>query len=332
MNRKVCAVILSLVLGIVASVHAQSVPVDATNTNIGALSPSVVFGGPETYRCPIIIHRGQSAPTCTTPTGEGISSVRQLFNGTLGPVGITPIPVRSSNLYGLDFWTANFPRLSITHDGLVGIGTTAPSYPLDVESSGDVQIALKSSDGGRTWTVQSSGKEIPTLAGTFQIIDRTQNKARLIIDANGVVSVSSLQITGGADLAEPFSSHERIERGAAVVIDEHTPGQLRLSDRAYDPKVVGIVSGAGSISPGLILTQLSSDKTDIPVAITGRVYALADTSGGSIEPGDLLTTSKMPGHVMKATDPVRSRGAVIGKAMSGLAKGNGLVLVLVGLQ
>jgi hypothetical protein len=68
------------------------------------------------------------------------------------------------------------------------------------------------------------------------------------------------------------------------------------------------------------------------VALSGRVYCLADASHGPIEPGDLLTTSDNPGHAMKATDPDRSHGAVIGKAMTPLAEDQGLILVLVNLQ
>ena len=70
----------------------------------------------------------------------------------------------------------------------------------------------------------------------------------------------------------------------------------------------------------------------IPVALTGRVYALADAAYGRIEPGDLLTTSDTSGHAMKVTDHGRARGAIIGKAMSTLDEGTGLVLVLVTLQ
>lgn len=68
------------------------------------------------------------------------------------------------------------------------------------------------------------------------------------------------------------------------------------------------------------------------VALSGRVYALATAANGPIKPGDLLTTSEVPGHAMKATDFVRWQGAVIGKAMSSLENGEGLVLVLVNLQ
>jgi hypothetical protein len=46
----------------------------------------------------------------------------------------------------------------------------------------------------------------------------------------------------------------------------------------------------------------------------------------------LLTTSNTPGHAMKAADAVKAQGAIIGKAMTGLKEGKGLVLVLVNLQ
>ena len=44
--------------------------------------------------------------------------------------------------------------------------------------------------------------------------------------------------------------------------------------------------------------------------------------------GDLITTSDTPGHGMKVTDHVAAQGAIIGKAMTGLDEGTGLVLVL----
>jgi hypothetical protein len=40
----------------------------------------------------------------------------------------------------------------------------------------------------------------------------------------------------------------------------------------------------------------------------------------------------MPGHGMRVKDHKKAQGAVIGKAMSSLEKGQGLVLVLVTLQ
>ena len=69
-----------------------------------------------------------------------------------------------------------------------------------------------------------------------------------------------------------------------------------------------------------------------PVALSGRVYAMVDAAFGPVKPGDLLTTSITPGHAMKVTNPVRAHGAILGKAMTSLKEGKGLVLVLVSLQ
>jgi hypothetical protein len=70
----------------------------------------------------------------------------------------------------------------------------------------------------------------------------------------------------------------------------------------------------------------------MPVALVGKVYCRVDAQYGPIELGDLLTTSVTPGHAMKASDPFRAFGAVIGKALQPLADGQGLIPVLIALQ
>ena len=132
--------------------------------------------------------------------------------------------------------------------------------------------------------------------------------------ANGTLQTNVLQILGGSDVAEPFeiSEADAIRPGFAVTIDPDRPGHL--PGRRDEPMLCSAPSGAH------------------PVALTGRVYCWADASYGPIEPGDLLTTSNTPGHAMKATDDARAQGAILGKAMSGLKQGRGLVLVLVTLQ
>ena len=148
-------------------------------------------------------------------------------------------------------------------------------------------------------------------------------------------SVASLTIRGGADLAEPFNisiRHGEVTEGAVVIIDEQNPGQLRLSDTPYDTHVAGVVSGANGINPGIQMHQQGLMEGGKNVALTGRVYVQADASNGAIKPGDLLTTSSTPGYAMKVTDHARAAGAILGKAMTGLNNGRGMVLVLVTLQ
>jgi len=150
----------------------------------------------------------------------------------------------------------------------------------------------------------------------------------------GGLSTTVLTIRGGADVAEPFdmTGPGEMEPGSVVVIDEDNPGKLKLSTEARDTRVAGIISGAGGVKPGLRLHQEGVMEGDHHVALSGRVYVKADASTGSIRPGDLLTTSENPGHAMKVTDHAASQGAILGKAMSKLDDGAGLVLVLVTLQ
>jgi hypothetical protein len=155
------------------------------------------------------------------------------------------------------------------------------------------------------------------------------------LDVNGTTTTKVLRITGGADLAEPFAVTEsdQVEPGMVVAINPDQPGELRIADRAYDRGVAGIVSGAGGIQPGIVLHQADSVAIgEHPVALSGRVYVWADAQYGAIQPGDLLTTSDTFGHAMKVTDFDAAQGAILGKAMSSLEEGTGLVLVLVSLQ
>ena len=155
----------------------------------------------------------------------------------------------------------------------------------------------------------------------------------------GLAQVSTLQILGGSDLAEPFDvtvsdDGGAIEPGMVVAIDTANPGDLKLADRPYDKRVAGVISGAHGLKPGMVMKAEGDPKADgaHPVAMTGRVWCWVDASRGAVEPGDLLTTSGTPGHAMKAADIERRAGAVLGKALTSLENGRGLVLVLVGLQ
>jgi len=156
------------------------------------------------------------------------------------------------------------------------------------------------------------------------------------LDVDGTTRTGVLKITGGADLSEGFDirgADVEIVPGMVVSIDPANPGKLALSAEQYDRRVAGIISGAGGVRPGMIMSQVGSEADgEYPVALTGRVYCWVDASNGPVEPGDLLTTSAVPGHAAKVTDHGAAAGAIIGKAMSGLEEGRGLVLVLVSLQ
>ncbi len=189
--------------------------------------------------------------------------------------------------------------------------------------------------GTRTVSIRSSGSP---QSGEIVLYD-SSGSATLWIDAdrNGSsrIEVDVLELNG-ADLSERFDvtdTDREIEPGTVVSIDPNSPGDLRICDNAYDRRVAGIIAGAGGVRTGLIMGHDGTEADgEHPVALTGRVYCFVDATHGPIEPGDLLTTSDVPGHAMKVEDHEKATGAILGKAMTGLASGRGMVLVLVSLQ
>jgi hypothetical protein len=96
--------------------------------------------------------------------------------------------------------------------------------------------------------------------------------------------------------------------------------------------VAGVIAGAGTFRPGLLLDTQSSAKPRAAVSLIGKAYCKVDASNGPIEVGDLLTSSPTAGHAMKATDRERAFGAVIGKALRAWTAGQGMIPILLALQ
>jgi len=174
--------------------------------------------------------------------------------------------------------------------------------------------------------------QFPSSSTSVTVNTGNNEKDVLFVNING-----SLQVTGdirltNADCAEEFgiSSTEDIpEAGTVMVLNE--AGELKRSDKEYDKKVVGVASGAGNYKPGIILDRKDQDQNNnrTPIALVGKTYCKVDATFNPIQTGDLLTTSSTPGHAMKATDPLKAFGAVIGKALHSIASGKGLIPILV---
>jgi hypothetical protein len=260
-------------------------------------------------------------------SGEGIASER----------------VAGANLHGLDFYTAFVDQMSLNNSGnlmlngndlrLLGVNSSSPGPTYAYG------LGYRTSVAG----ISPSGGDGPFLYGfdAGYLGTRDPDAVALTWDWHGNVwvsnncSVASLTIRGGADLAEPFRISNRqneVPKGSVMVIDEKNPGQLKISDRPYDTRVAGVLSGANGINPGIQMQQQGLMEGDRNVALSGRVYVLADSANGAIQPGDLLTTSATPGYAMKVTNHSKAEGAILGKAMTSLNNGKGMVLVLVTLQ
>jgi hypothetical protein len=190
---------------------------------------------------------------------------------------------------------------------------------------GETHAPLAAGVAGYNWTnkgfgIWGSGGE---WAGAFQ----------------GNVLVTGDISLWNADCAEEFDIvEENVEAGTVMVLTES--GSLQPSYEEYDKKVAGIVSGASGYKPAIVLDRQNSEdqseknanKDRMPIALMGKVYCKVDAQNSSIEIGDLLTTSSTKGYAMKADDPMKAFGAVIGKALGSIKHGLGMIPVLVSLQ
>jgi hypothetical protein len=155
---------------------------------------------------------------------------------------------------------------------------------------------------------------------------------RLAGEFQGDVDVHGDIFLPGADCAEHFDldGDGEVEAGDVVVIG--STGGLRRCTASYDKAVAGVVSGAGPFRPAIVLDGGRNAGRRRPVALVGKVFCKVDARYGTVNIGDLLTSSDTPGHARLAADPARAFGSVLGKALARLSEGTGLVPILVCLQ
>ena len=192
-------------------------------------------------------------------------------------------------------------------------------------SMGSVGVDAKSQSGPAAIRAVHAGDG---LAGLF--VGHVHVTRNVLVD--GDLEVRGDIRLANADCAEDFdiAFAVAVEPGTVMVLGDD--GALVPADRAYDRRVVGVVSGAGSYQPGIVLDRRDTAALRQPIALLGKVFCKADARFGSIAVGDLLTTSPTLGHAMAASDPLQAFGAVIGKSLGALPNGQGLIPVLIALR
>ncbi|HVA96365.1 MAG TPA: site-specific integrase [Candidatus Acidoferrales bacterium] len=152
-------------------------------------------------------------------------------------------------------------------------------------------------------------------------------------DDTKVLTVKGQFVNPHADLAENYVSSQNLEPGDLVVPEgQGNTMAIVRSTSPYQHQLIGIIS----TNPGVTLNSEASTDAQhphmYPLALQGRVPVNVSSINGTIQAGDDLTSSSIPGVAMKATDS----GQIIGKALESYSNSDptavGKIMVFVNLS
>ncbi len=217
-----------------------------------------------------------------------------------------------------------------TSSGNVGIGTTSPNASSKLDIAGQIHSSATSSG---FFLGKGGGSEVPTYGVPDAFVRLTSNGAFQYHDlavgqfwANGLTRFDLAEVT-------PVKAEDHLSQGEVVVIDREG-SRVTRSTGPYDTSVFGIVSSYEQasmvIGGGAAKNAAGTDR--LPIALVGRVKAKVSAEKGPIAPGDMLTTSSMPGHLMKCDDRMKCPGAAPGKALEPREKDTGTIEVFAALR
>ena len=226
--------------------------------------------------------------------------------------------------------TAPAPRVRLV------VGDTGAAGSLSIVDDQDSPVILLDNGFARFGTGHKAGGITIRGARNGPVISVSGEDGRITFRNSGLDRTLVIDgetgdiVFGGADCAEDFEVVGDPAPGSVMCLVDD--GSLNCCSISYDKRVAGVISGAGEWQPALRLDHHGNRPRRAPIALVGKVYCLADADFEPIHVGDLLTTSSTEGHARRATNAAQSFGAVLGKSLSSLSAGRGLIPVLVALQ
>jgi hypothetical protein len=208
-----------------------------------------------------------------------------------------------ANYHGLDFYTAWNPRMTIDNSGNVTVNETL-TVTGELTTNGDLWA--------NGYIYVNGGKSAYVVDG---FINRTGEKLE----------------PGDVLVVHENPSTEYYGQNNLIPLVE-----VKLGRQTGDTRVCGIVDqpeASPAAFRGLDRSKLSNAVVGLMVTLGAYAKCKVDADIMPIAAGDLLTTSSTKGHARKLDpDWDGSFGVVIGKALAPLARGKGVIPVLVSHQ
>ena len=259
----------------------------------------------------------------------------QGYRGEVGPSGPKGEPGESAALGDVEELLVGKQRTYLGFDGPGGVVTLRNNHLQD-----RVELGVHEKDGGYLIMFgKDRNKNRPVWLG----LDSSSRGGQLVLnssagdrsvklgigaDDKGFITVNGRGVNDYAEVLD-LATREGIRPGSVVAYDSDASGLVPAS-ASNARRVVGVISGAGGFSPGMVIGTRADDSNDLPVSMAGVVYARVSAEAGAVEPGDLLVPSSTAGVGMRTGDPGGAFGTIFGKALEPWSgAGEGLVKMLV---
>ncbi len=260
-----------------------------------------------------------------SPDGRGLLGINYAITGTAPGLYARSDSVDGIGVYGLaDDATCDYANVNGVPCGGVS-GESAEGFGVRGVSDSGVALGAYTLDGLALslFSASSTGNFINATVGVMS----PDTKFR--VTKAGNVTADGTYTSPAADMAELLPAEAGLEPGDVLVIG--LDGKLARSTQAYQPSVVGVYSTKPAFLGGSEIEE-QSNAGKVPLAVVGIVPVKVSAENGSIQPGDLLVASGTAGHAMRCEGVDTCFGRTIGKALAGLDKGTGVIMMLVVLQ
>lgn len=305
----------------------------------GAAARQAVAGAPAVNRHGLSATLENPCAGCVAAAIQGVASIDiptvQLFASPIGVLGESSCGALHDCSGGAGVYGVGDRVAGVRAEGM-GKGRIGAALRVNnsqhtqgiaaylTNASGFATAHLANAGSGQILYLQNGGNAAGAGGGNFieaRNVDETDIQFRVASDGTAYSDTSFNG--GGADFAEMMAAAEELAPGEVLIAG--ADGRVERARRARDTAVIGVYSTAPGFIGGAGPNQDLAGK--VPVAIVGIVPVFASAESGPIAPGDLLVSASLAGHAMRAAEPIPA-GAVLGKALSGLEGGRGVIQVL----
>jgi hypothetical protein len=275
-------------------------------------------------------------------TGVGVYGLASATTGTNYGVAGFSHSTDGSGVYGVSSAVnGNSNGVEGLSNGNGGAGISGTTTTNTFYGSGVFGEAPNGGTGGKFTSVGGTplmvaGDSTGTLFSAYSSISGVGTPSNKVfgISSGGNVTADGSYTSPAADYADLLPAVDGLEPGDVLIIGPD--GLLTRSTQTYQSSVAGVYSTAPAFIGGS--PEEGDPTTRVPMAMVGVVPVKVSDENGAIVPGDVLTTSSLPGYAMKASQLTVNgisffpSGVIIGKALEGLEGGSGVIMVLVTLQ